>query len=60
MKRWRVRAYLVVFAALTIAAGIVAQALPHHAIRILAGVAIIGGLAMLVVAMANGNGNGHE
>ena len=57
MKPWQARGRLVVFAAVAIAAGIVVPFLPEHArTDVLAGGLVLGGLAMLVVALT-GNGD---
>jgi len=57
MRRWRARAYLVIFAALAVAAGIIAPLIGQRdGLRLMAGVAIIGGLAMLVVAVTGSDG----
>jgi len=67
MERWRGRAYLMVLGALAIAAGIAEPFLPQAEVRHVFGtVAILGGLAMLVVAVMglgngkNGNGGNHK
>ena len=58
MRRWRARGYLVILAALAIGASVAVPFLPADKGRdVLAGGLLIGGLAMLVVALTGSNGH---
>jgi peptidoglycan/LPS O-acetylase OafA/YrhL len=61
MRRWRAQAYLVILAAVCIAAGIVVPFLPERdRDGVLASGLVLGGLAMLVVALAPRNGKNGD
>ena len=58
MRRWQARWRLVVLAAVCIAAGLLVPWLPDDAGRdVMAGGLVLGGLAMLVVALVDSDGD---
>lgn len=59
MVRWKANAHLIILASICMAAGIVVPFIPVSAGRdVLAGVAILGGLAMLIVALTQDKDEG--
>jgi uncharacterized membrane protein HdeD (DUF308 family) len=60
--RWRERYYLIIFAVIVIVIGIVTLALPRRDVLLrvdmLGSVAIVGGFAMIVIAITRGDDKG--